>query len=114
MSTNHVEDLKRCMENTGELGKACPDVMGAFGTLHHASVKEGALSTKAKELMCVGISVSIRCNDCINAHVKGAIDAGASREEISEAIGVAILMSGGPGTAYGALAIEAMNQFLAE
>ncbi|HZK10071.1 MAG TPA: carboxymuconolactone decarboxylase family protein [Clostridia bacterium] len=114
MAVNHIEDLKRCMENTGKLGEACPDVMGAFMQLHHAAVEEGTLSTKTKELICVAISVSIRCNDCINAHVKAAIDTGASREEISEAIGVAVLMSGGPGTAYGAIAIEAMDQFLAE
>lgn len=114
MAVNHVEDLKLCMKNSAGLGEACPDVMGAFMQLHHAAVKDGALSTKTKELINVGIAVSIRCNDCINAHVKGALDAGCSPEEISEAIGVAVMMSGGPGTAYGALAFEAMNQFLAE
>ena len=114
MSVNHVEDLKRCMENNAKLAKLCPDVMKAFGDLHEAGVKDGSLSLKTKELIAIGISVSIRCNDCITGHVKAALDAGATPEEIAEAVGVAVFMSGGPGTAYGGLAIEAMEQFLEE
>ncbi len=44
---------------------------------------------------------------------KTAIDAGATREEIAETVGVAILMGGGPGTVYGAMALEVMDQYLA-
>lgn len=114
MSTNHIEELNNLQELSGELGKGCPGVMEAFGQLHHASMEDGALSLKTKELIAVGISISIRCTGCIQAHVKSALDAGVTSEELFEAIGVAILMSGGPGTAYGAFALEAMNQYLAE
>lgn len=109
--SNHVEDYKHFQKITGDLMKACPDVMKAFGGVHQASIKDAAVSTKYKELIAIGISVAIRCTACIDAHVKAALDAGATAEEISEAVGVAILMAGGPGTAYGALAIEALNQF---
>ncbi len=112
MSTNHNENFNRFVKNTGDLKKDCPGVMSAFGKLHHEAFKEDILSTKTKELIAIGISISIRCKDCIDAHVKAAIKFGASREEISEAIGVAILMSGGPGTAYGSFATEALNEFL--
>lgn len=114
MSKSHVEALKHSGKLARDLYKECPEVMGAFSKVHGASLKEGALSTKTKELMSVAISVIVRCNGCIDAHVSAAIKAGATREEISESVGVAILMGGGPATAYGALAIEAMNQFLSE
>lgn len=112
MSTNHNENYNRYVKNANQLKKECPDVMSAFGKLHHEAFKDDTLSTKTKELIAIGIAISIRCNDCIDAHVKAAIKFGASREEISEAVDVAILMSGGPGTAYGGFAIEAMNEFL--
>lgn len=108
---NHVEDYKHFQKITGDLMKACPDVMKAFGDIHCASMQEGAVSTKYKELIAIGISIAVRCTGCIDAHVKSALKAGATPEEINEAVGVAILMAGGPGTAYGALAIEALNQF---
>lgn len=112
--TNHVEDAKHFAKISQDLFKACPEVMEAFGGLHHASIKDGALSVKDKELISVAISVVVQCNACIDAHVKSALEAGATPEEIAEAVGTAILMGGGPATAYGALAIEAMNQFLKE
>ncbi|HHX79403.1 MAG TPA: carboxymuconolactone decarboxylase family protein [Acholeplasmataceae bacterium] len=108
---DHIENLTHFMKTHQDLGKSCPKVMQAFGGLHVAAIKDGALSTKHKELISVAISVVVKCHVCIDVHVKGALTAGATKEEISEAIGVAILMGGGPATVYGALAIEAMNQF---
>ena len=42
------------------------------------------------------------------------LQAGASHEEIVDAIGVAILMGGGPSDVYGSQALEALKQFEAE
>lgn len=111
---DHLKDLNHFRKINKDLRKACPEVMQAFGSLHKATFKEGALSIKHKELISVAIAVIVRCTGCIDAHVKAAINAGATKKEISEAVGTAILMGGGPATAYGALAIEAMNQFLEE
>ncbi|NMA03237.1 MAG: carboxymuconolactone decarboxylase family protein [Clostridiales bacterium] len=85
--------------------------MEGFGKLHSEAIKDDALPLKIKELIALGIAISIRCTGCIQAHVKKALDAGAIPEEIYETIGVAILMSGGPGTVYGSMAMEAMEQF---
>ena len=57
------------------------------------------------------ISLAARCDGCIAYHVHDALRAGATRTEVLEAIGVAILMGGGPATVYGAEAIEALDQF---
>ena len=72
---------------------------------------KGALSTKTKELIALSIAISVRCDGCIAFHVHDAIAAGADRQEIAEAIGVAVLMGGGPAVVYGAEALEALRQF---
>jgi len=45
------------------------------------------LDTKTKELMALAISVTHGCDDCIAHHVHDAIDAGASRDEITDTHG---------------------------
>jgi AhpD family alkylhydroperoxidase len=104
----HFEELQNLM---GKLGKEIPDTMGAFQQLHKSGVAEGALSTKSKELISLGIAITVRCHGCIAFHVHGAIEAGAKREEITETIGVAVLMGGGPSVMYGCEALAAMDQF---
>lgn len=49
-------------EGASKLGQHLPQVMEAFSGLAQACVAEGALSTKAKELIPVGIAVVVRCN----------------------------------------------------
>lgn len=82
-----------------------PGVMNALMGLHSEVVKDGALSAKTKELMMVGIAVAIRCEYCLWKHVPEAVKMGATREEILEAVSTAIMMSGGPGVAYGSVVV---------
>ncbi|NBD94914.1 MAG: carboxymuconolactone decarboxylase family protein [Gammaproteobacteria bacterium] len=88
--------------------------MAAFGQLHKTNASDGALSAKTKELIALGIAITVRCDGCIAFHVHDAIQAGASRAEIVEAIGVAILMGGGPSMVYGTEALSALEQFEAD
>jgi AhpD family alkylhydroperoxidase len=97
-----------------ELKNAIPDVLQGFRQLHTAAMKEGALSAKHKELIALGIAIGARCDGCISYHLRGALAAGASEEEIVECIGVAISMGGGPSVTYGTQAFEALQQFKAE
>jgi AhpD family alkylhydroperoxidase len=59
------------------------------------------------------IGVVHGCDGCIASHAQGAVRAGASKEEAAEAIGVAILMYGGPATVHGAGAYDAFCEFAA-
>ena len=88
--------------------------MKAFASLHKASIADGALSSKTKELISLGIAITVRCEGCISYHVHDALKAGATAEEIVETIGVAILMGGGPAMVYGCEALEALEQFLTQ
>ena len=88
-----------------------PDVMRGFAELSSAAMKEGALSARMKELMALAIAVSKQCDGCIAAHARGAARTGASEAEVAEALGVAILMNGGPATVYGPRALMAFREF---
>ena len=73
-----------------------PKLTGAFGALHQTVMKDGALSTREKELIALGISLTDRCAPCINLHVQGCLKTDASQEQVLEAAGVAVVMQGGP------------------
>ncbi len=77
-----------------------PQVMGPFGELMNQVTQDGLLTAKTKRLMMVAVAVTQRCAPCIRAHVKAALELGASRAEILEATGVAVLMAGGPAAAH--------------
>jgi AhpD family alkylhydroperoxidase len=94
-----------------KLGKEIPGPMAGFGQLHKHAFADGALSSKAKELIALAIAITVRCDGCIAYHVHDALHAGATRPEIVEAIGVAVLMGGGPSTIYGSEALLALEQF---
>ncbi len=94
-----------------ELKALIPDALNAFGSLSKAARSAGALDKKTKELLALAISVAIRCDGCIGYHARGAHRTGATRQEIAEALGVAIQMGGGPSVNYAADALRAFDQF---
>jgi len=96
-----------------ELRHEIPDVVRAFSELHKAAMSDGALDGATKELIALAIAVSHRCDGCIAAHARGAARKGANRQQVAEAIGVAILMNGGPATVYGPRALAAYDDFAA-
>ena len=100
-------------ELAAKLRKDIPEPMAGFSALHKAAFADGALSRKTKELIAVAIAVAGHCDGCIAYHVYGALKAGATRQELTETIGVAILMAGGPATVYGCEALAAIEQFQA-
>lgn len=107
--SKNYNDLTKLMR---ELGTKIPDTMKGFNNLHKASMVNGVLPSKTKELIALGIAITVRCDGCIAFHVHDALDAGATSEAIIETIGVAILMGGGPALVYGCEAMEALSQFV--
>lgn len=101
---SHLQEL------LGELSESLPEPMEAFTRLHKSTTAEGELTRKTKELIALGIAMSANCDGCVAYHVKDAIAAGASRNEILETIGVAVMMGGGPAVVYGCQALEALDQ----
>jgi ribonuclease HI len=65
-----------------------------FFALDQDVYEDGALPRKTKELLGLVASTVLRCNDCIAYHVREGARAGASDEEIYEALGVALVVGG--------------------
>ncbi len=93
----------------GALRKALPAVAKEFGGLAREAIAPGALDSKTKELIALAIGITARCDGCLAFHAKAAAKYGATREEVVEAIGVAIYMGGGPSMIYGAEALSAFD-----
>ena len=106
------KELTRTLSKAmGEVRKGAPDMAKGFSALASAATASGALDTKTKELIAVAIAIAGRCDGCIGFHVKSAVDAGASRDELVETVAMSIYMGGGPSFVYGAQALEAYDQF---
>jgi AhpD family alkylhydroperoxidase len=111
MST-YKEKAQDVFNFVGTLSKENPGIAQGFGVLHKTTGEDKALTFKQKELIALGIAITIRCEGCIACHVQGALQAGANQEEIVEAIGVAVLMGGGPSIVYGDKAYKAMKEMM--
>ena len=103
-----VADFMKTAQQIGEVDKGYLD---AVMNLIKEAEKPGALTTKEKELISIALGIAAHCAYCIALHVKNAIDAGATRQEIMEASFVAGLMGGGPSIAYIRLVLDACEQF---
>ncbi|MEO6908704.1 MAG: carboxymuconolactone decarboxylase family protein [Abditibacteriaceae bacterium] len=111
MSKNYPQIRGDMRKTLGRMVRHLPEVMKSVGTLHDAAYSDGAMTTKQKELIALGIGICTRCEDCIAFHTYEALAHGATFEEIIECIGVAIQMGGGPAVMYAAHALEALEQF---
>jgi len=112
MKTDYVELHQHLEERLARLGNEIPGPMTGFARLHKKAMEDGDLSRKTKEMMALAIGIVVGCEGCIAYHVHDAITAGATRQELLETIGVALLMGGGPGSIYAAHALDAVEQFL--
>ena len=88
-----------------------PEVYSGFNAMNKAATAEGELSSAMKEVIALVISVVDECDGCVAAHARKAARRGATREQVAEALGVAIFMMGGPGTVYAAKAWDAFTEF---
>lgn len=88
---------------------AAPEAAKGFGALFQSVMKPGALGVREKELIALGIGITLRCDPCVYAHVEKALQSGASREQVLETAGVAVMMQGGPGYTYLPKVVEALE-----
>ena len=109
--TDWPEMTKELSPRLRDLRQTMPEVMKAFAAVSQAALAPNALDTKTKELIALAIAVALRCDDCIAFHVKAALQQGASRGEVTEALGMAIYMGAGPSVMYASHALDAFEQF---
>jgi AhpD family alkylhydroperoxidase len=108
---NFAEQLATTMDNLDNYQAEQPKGAAGFSRMHQGAIFEGEISIKHKELIALAIGIARQCSDCIGFHVRAAMKAGATKQEVAETVSVSIMMGGGPAYMYGARALEAYDQF---
>ena len=65
-----------------------------FFNLDTNTYKDGALPAQTKELLGLVASAVLRCNDCIDYHLEQCAKSGSTKEEIVDALNVALVVGG--------------------
>jgi AhpD family alkylhydroperoxidase len=91
----------------GELSKLTPDTVKGYAMLGGAGAKTGHLDGKTRELIALAVAVTLRCDGCITVHAEAVRKLGATREEIAEALGVAVSINAGAALVYSARTLDA-------
>ena len=113
MSETYTQQFGHLVGEVRNLKDAAGDTFDAYSALTTKAMADGALDRKTKELIAMVAGITRLCEGCIISHARGAAKAGATREELAEAAGVAIMMNGGPGATYAAKAVAAFDEFAA-
>lgn len=108
---DYPEIATRYHAGYADLAELIPTTTSSFGRVVMDATADGALTTKVKELIAFAIAITVRCDGCLAHHAQAVLKAGATRQEVAEMIGVAILMGGGPSSVYGAEALRAYDEF---
>ncbi len=92
------------------LNRTIPETTRAFAGLGKSVKESEALPFRTKEFIALGIAVAQGCEPCIGFHIEALVRIGATREEVADALGMAIQMGGGPALMYAAKALAAYDQ----
>jgi AhpD family alkylhydroperoxidase len=100
---------QQVVAGVGEVGKLSPDTVKGYVGLSGAAQKTARLGAKVNELIALAVAVTVRCDGCIAVHTDAAIKAGATREEIAEALGTAITVNAGAALVYSTRTLDAFT-----
>ena len=92
-----------------KLGELSPVALHLKNSVDEA-YKEGALSSKTKRLMALAIALGVGCENCELGQAMYALDAGATKEEILETIGVVMSIRGTTGVAESLKIIQLLDE----
>ena len=94
-----------------DLTKYAPHEAKAFFNLKHTAERDdGVIPAKYRELISVAVALTTQCAYCIDAHVKNAARAGATREEIAETVFIAAALRAGGAVGNGLLAMRLFDE----
>jgi AhpD family alkylhydroperoxidase len=83
-----------------------PEAIKAFWAFDKAAMAAGAIPAKYKELMALSVAFTTQCPYCIEIHAGKAREAGASEQEIAEAVAVCAALRAGAAITHGTHALK--------
>ena len=104
------EYRKQLATTIAEIGRLSPETVRGYRELSDAGNKTARLDAKTRELIALDVAVARQCDGCITVHADAAVRLGASREEIAEALGVAVSVNAGAALVYSARVMDAVAQ----
>ncbi len=107
------QELDEFKQTLGELMAEAPELEQFSGFVESAE-ETTVLDRKTKELLSLAIGVVTRCDHCILWHTDAALEAGATHDEIVDALKVAVVMGGGPAMTYAVDAYDTLRALEAE
>ena len=105
------EYRKQLAAGVKEVGQLSPDTVKGYVELSSAGQKKDLLGAKVRELIALAVAVTARCDGCITVHTEAAIRRGASKEEIAEALGVAVAVNAGAALVYSTRVMDAVKEY---
>ncbi|RXG92076.1 carboxymuconolactone decarboxylase family protein [Bradyrhizobium zhanjiangense] len=100
---------RELLARIGDVGKLSPETVQGYRALSAAGAQSSRLGDKTRELIALAAAVTARCDGCIAVHAEAATRHGASREELAEALGVAIAIGAGAALVYSARTLDAFE-----
>lgn len=104
------EYQKQLSTTIADIARTSPDIVRGYRTLSEAGAKTTKLDAKTRELIALAVAVTLRCDGCITVHTDAAAKNGATKEELVEALGVAITVNAGAALVYSARTIDAFAE----
>lgn len=99
-------------QGSSRLGEQLPKVAKGYFDFTEACFEEGSISQKHKQLTALAISIHAQDEYCIMYHTKGAIEHGATEEELMETIAVSAALGGGAAFSQGVtLALDTFDYY---
>jgi AhpD family alkylhydroperoxidase len=89
-----LERLYQTEELIKQLHTEYPELTQPLTELYKKTGADGALPKRTKTIILVSLAVASKCEWCIAYHVKRALKAGATKDEIIEACYLAVLVFG--------------------
>lgn len=99
---------KELLGRIAEVGRLSPDTLRGYRELSDAGAKADLLGPKVRELIALAVAVTRQCDGCITIHTTAALKHGATKEEIAEALGVAIAVNAGATLVYSGRVMDAV------
>jgi AhpD family alkylhydroperoxidase len=90
-----------------ELRELHPEIVKGFVALSNGAAQTKHLDAKTREFIAIAVAITTKCEGCIDAHVRKAKAAGATKQEIAEAMGVAIALNAGAAFTYALHVLDA-------
>ena len=110
MIESQVELNENRKKNLGKFAEQLPEVFKHVRAQTTEVYRDGALSAKVKRLMAMAIALGAGCRNCIMGQTMYALEKGATKEEILEAISVVVSMRGTTGVAESLRVIQLLDE----